>query len=109
MGLLAVLLVVVAAMTVAVALDTSGPAHDPELAERSLLAALRLEHPREERLSVSCNGLRDGSHFFGCQISGSRRLPSGAGVSYDDAADEYRADAGGGEDGREPLVFPPVE
>ena len=109
MGLLALLLVFVVAMAVAIAWDASGPAHDPELAERSFLAALRREHPREKRLSVSCDGLRDGSHFFGCQISGSRWLPSGAGVSYDDDTDEYRADAAGGEDGREPLVFRPAE
>src|SRR4051794_35965088 len=110
LGILA-LVGVAAALIWTLASYGGGPAYDSDLAARSLVTALGREHPKAGPVHASCNGSRDGSHFFSCQLSGGRAgvIPPSTTVSYSDSSDRYESELGGGADGQRRLVFPPVD
>lgn len=74
---------------------TSGPGDDAELAARSLHRVLiAKEHPGQRLVSVRCDGLRDGSDFFGCRVSRPGLATASYSVSYSGKSHLYAAEGG---------------
>jgi hypothetical protein len=76
--------------------ETSGPGDDAELAARSLHRVLISQEHRGQRLvSVHCDGLRDGSDFFGCQVLRRGLAVASYSVLYSGESRLYTAAEGG--------------
>jgi hypothetical protein len=74
---------------------TSGPGDDAELAARSLHRVLiSKDNPGQRVASVHCDGLRDGSDFFGCQVSWPGLATTSYSVSYSRKSELYTAEGG---------------
>jgi len=71
---------------------TSGAGDDTDLVARSLHHVLISNHPAQRLVTVRCDGLRDGSDFFGCQVSRRGQAVARYSVSYSDKTHLYRAE-----------------
>ena len=87
------LVVVVALLSIWYDIETSGPANDSSLAERSLAAAFADAHHGVRPVRVHCDGLRDGSNSFGCTVYRGADALIGYDLLYDDDSKTYRADS----------------
>ena len=74
--------------------ETSGPGYDADLAATSLHRVLISSHPAQRLVSVHCDGLRDGSDFFGCQVARHGLAVASYSVSYSGKTHLYRAEGG---------------
>lgn len=96
-GLAAAILTLAATVVIAFAWylhESSGPGYDADLAASSLRRVLIHSRPVERLDEVHCDGLRDGSDFFSCEVSRQGKPVESYSVTYNAATHLYRTGGG---------------